>query len=76
MFPQRAKREKMSKKIDAPSSSSRESVADFLARGGSVTRGKTVKAKGFESLSKPSAKGSSNPRERQQRAENKFHRAS
>ena len=58
------------------SDSSRESVSDFLARGGSITRGKTVKAKGFESLSKRSASQTANPRERQQRAENKFHRAS
>lgn len=39
---------------------SRESVADFLARGGKITKGKTRKAKGFESLSHATRTGSSN----------------
>lgn len=38
------------KKEVSEMSESRESVAEFLSRGGKITRGKTRKAKGFASL--------------------------
>ncbi len=57
-------------------SESRESVAEFLARGGTITKGRTKKAKGFTSLSSSVRTGTSNRgREAAIRAAIKFERA-